>query len=109
MKPKPYALKPWWPRAVEDVALSIGPLAMFRRHVAVAARRRGLPVAVQDFAVSSLAGLDVNSLRPDVGRQANEWVAQHQQLPRKLRQKPPRKLRNPLPQPLQKLRPQPPL
>jgi len=86
----PYDLKPWWPRAIEAASPTPptekpDPFTVFRRQVAREARRLALPVSVQDYVLLSLDGFDVATLRPDIARQAREWVAQHKRLPRALR------------------------
>lgn len=86
----PYDLKPWWPRDTEAASPTApaekpDPFTVFRQQVAREARRLGLPVCVQDYVLLSLDGFDVGTLRPDVIRQAREWVAQHKKLPRPLR------------------------
>lgn len=88
-----YAQKSWWPRtdkaalAPTSPQLPLDRLAVFRHLVAVAARRRGLPVRAQNFVVAAVGGLDAATLRPDLARHAQEWVAQHQKLPRDPRPK----------------------
>jgi len=88
MKPKSYALKPWWPRTIDadpsptTTLTRLDPLAVFRQQVAIEVRRLGLPVKLQDYVVSAVAGLDIANLRPDLARQAREWITQHRQMPR---------------------------
>jgi predicted DNA-binding protein (UPF0251 family) len=49
------------------------------------ARRIGLPISIQDYVILSLDDFDVATLRPDIARQAREWVAQHERVPRDFR------------------------
>ena len=83
MKTKSYALKPWWPRTPgNDAQPGAGAtlpdrLALFRHQVALAARLLGVAVEIQDRVVAAVDQLPASSVRPDIGRQAQEWAAQH--------------------------------
>jgi hypothetical protein len=88
MKKKSYALKWWWPRStlngheLTGDATEQDRLALFRHQVALAARRLALPVAAQEYAVATVDHLPATNIRPDIGRQAQEWAEQHRTPPR---------------------------
>ena len=83
MKSISYALKPWWPRTPgnqpqPDAGATLPDrLALFRHQVALAARLLGVAVEIQDRVVAAVDQLTASSVRPDIGRQAQEWAAQH--------------------------------
>ena len=52
-------------------------LALFRHQVALAARLLGVAVEIQNRVVAAVDQLPASSVRPDIGRQAQEWAAQH--------------------------------
>lgn len=86
MKVKSYALKPWWPRRrrkTTTAATSAPPdrLAFFCHQIVLTARWAGLSRQVQEHAIAALAHCPAIPVRPDIGRQAAEWLAEHQPPP----------------------------
>jgi hypothetical protein len=88
MKTASYNLKPWWPRPTHFIPqlhaqdASSFRRELFRDQVRLAARRLAVPVEVQDYAVAAVDNLPPDSIRPDIRRHAQEWLEQHQTIPR---------------------------
>ena len=82
MKSKSYALKPWWPRTPGNHpqpgagATLPDRLALFHHDVALAARRLGVSVEIQDRVVAAVDQLLATTVGPDIGRQAQELEVQ---------------------------------
>lgn len=79
--------KPWWPEPRYELPLdaALDPLVLFRHLVLCLARRARLPLRAQAYALVATGVLNASNLRPDLGRQAQEWVNQHRQPPRPIR------------------------
>jgi hypothetical protein len=92
VKTKSMLEKPWWPepRYELPLAAALDPLVLFRHLVMCFARRTGLSLRAQAYALVATGVLHASDLRPDLGRQAQEWVNQHRHPPRPIR---PRRVR----------------
>ena len=83
MKSISYALKPWWPRTPGNQpqpgagATLPDRLALYRHQVALAAQLLDVSDEIQDRVVAAVDHLPASNVRPDIGRQAQEWVVQH--------------------------------
>ena len=96
VKTKSMLEKPWWPEPRYELPLdaALDPLVLFRHLVMCLARRARLSRRAQAYALVATGVMHASDLRPDLGRQAREWVNQHRQPPRPIRARRVRPSRN---------------